>query len=205
MTVVEGAVIRMAGDADAAAVAAIYGPYCDSTPVSFEVAAPTAEEMTRRIRSVTGQFPWLVLDDGGAVAGYAYATRHRDRAAYGWSVDTAIYVSPGFRRRGAGRALYTTLIELLRVQGYFKAYAGITVPNAASIGLHEALGFLPIGVYRNVGYKMGAWHDVAWYERTLQEARPDPEPPQPIATVADSREWRDAVALGLRQYQHPEA
>src|SRR4051812_49078465 len=129
------ATIRLASADDAAAVAAIYGPFCDSTVVSFEYAAPSTVEMTSRIAAITIQFPWLVLDDNGTVGGYAYASRHRDRAAYGWSVDVAVYVSPLHHRRGVGRALYTALFHLLRLQGYFKAYAGVTLPNQASTGL----------------------------------------------------------------------
>ena len=128
--------IRLAVKDDAAAVAGIYGPFCESTAVSFEYVPPSTEEIANRIRTITAQFPWLVLDDNGVVAGYAYATRHRERAAYGWSADTAVYVSPIHRRCGVGRALYTALCQLLRLQGYFKAYAGITLPNSASTGLH---------------------------------------------------------------------
>jgi L-amino acid N-acyltransferase YncA len=190
----------MAADADAAAIAAIYGPYCESTAVSFETVPPSTEEIANRIRNTTVQFPWLVLQDDGVVAGYAYATRHRDRAAYGWSVDTAVYVSPTHRRRGVGRALYATLFHLLRAQGYFKAYAGITLPNAGSIGLHEATGFAPVGVYEGVGYKHGAWHDVAWYHLRLQPERDNPAAPSPVSALAPRR-WADAAEQGLRHYQ----
>jgi phosphinothricin acetyltransferase len=109
--------------------------------------APAPEEIARRIQNITQQWPWLVLEDDEVVAGYAYASRHRERAAYGWAVDTAVYVSHRFQRHGVGRALYTTLFSLLRKQGFFKACAGITLPNTASIGLHEAMGFKLVGVY----------------------------------------------------------
>jgi len=160
--------------------------------------------MTNRIRTVTVQFPWLVLDDNGVVAGYAYATRHRDRAAYGWSVDTTVYVNPTHRRCGVGRALYTTLFQLLRLQGCFKAYAGITLPNSASTGLHEALGFELVGVYRGVGYKHGVWHDVAWYQVALQPERLNPEPLLSVSALAESSAWVEAVSQGLMHYRpHP--
>jgi L-amino acid N-acyltransferase YncA len=173
-----GSSIRLATERDAAAVAAIYAPFCDSTAVSFESVAPSPEEMANRIRTTTTQWPWLVLEIDGVVAGYAYASRHRDRAAYAWAVDTAVYVGDGYRGQGAGRALYTALVEFLRAQGYFKACAGITLPNPASVGLHESVGFKPIGVYRGIGYKLGAWHDVAWYELALQPERADPALPR---------------------------
>jgi L-amino acid N-acyltransferase YncA len=195
------ATIRLAGEDDAGAVAAIYGPFCASTTVSFEYAAPPTDEIADRIRVITAQFPWLVLEDDGVVAGYAYASRHRDRAAYGWSVDTAVYVSPTYRRRGVGQALYTTLFELLRLQGYFKGYAGITLPNSASVRLHEALGFRLVGVYLGVGYKHGAWHDVAWYQVALQPERLNPDPPLPVSAFAESPGWTESVKRGLARYR----
>ena len=193
--------IRLASKYDAAAVAGIYGPFCESTAVSFEYAPPSTEEIANRIRTITAQVPWLVLDDSGVVAGYAYASRHRERAAYGWSVDTAVYVSPIHRRCGVGRALYTTLFQLLRLQGYFKAYAGITLPNSASTGLHEAVGFTLVGVYQGVGYKHDVWHDVAWYQIALQSERLNPDPPVPVSALVGSPGWTEAVSQGLRHYR----
>jgi phosphinothricin acetyltransferase len=195
------ATIRLAEDADAAAVAAIYTPFCETSAISFEDRAPSAAEMAKRIRTLAERLPWLVLDADGVVAGYAYASPHRDRAAYGWAVDTSVYVASRYRRCGVGRALYTTLFEVLRRQGYYKAYAGITLPNPASVGLHEAMGFQPVGVYRGVGYKLGTWHDVAWYGLSLQAERPNPAHPVLLARVQHSPEWRDAVARGLRHYR----
>jgi L-amino acid N-acyltransferase YncA len=190
--------IRLATSDDAAAIADIYAPYCASTAVSFEVDPPSAEEIAKRIATITAQYPWLVLEDNGVVAGYAYASRHRDRAAYQWSVDVAVYVNRAHQRRGVGRALYTTLFDLLRHQGYFKVYGGITQPNPSSVGLHEAMGFTMVGVYRRVGYKLGAWHDVAWYQKVLQPERA-PDPPRPILSL-ETTEWNDAVAQGRRFY-----
>jgi phosphinothricin acetyltransferase len=157
--------------------------------------------MARRIRKTLEHFPWLVLDDGGAVAGYAYASKHRERPAYRWSVDVSVYVDPGYRRRGVGRALYAALFALLRPQGFFKAYAGITLPNPGSVGLHTAVGFAPVGVYRGVGFKHGAWHDVEWYQLELLPERPAPEEPRPAAAVLDSPEGQAALADGLRHFR----
>jgi phosphinothricin acetyltransferase len=178
--------IRLATVADAAAVAAIYAPFCESTVVSFEYRAPSPEEMARRILAITVQHPWLVLTDDEVVAGYAYAGPHRERAAYAWSVDTAVYVAPGHRRRGVGTALYSRLFHILRLQGYFNAYAGVTLPNEPSIRLHESVGFTAVGVYRRVGYKLGAWHDVAWFELALQPRRREPTPPLALSELPDS-------------------
>jgi len=197
------ATIRMAREADAAAIRAIYGPFCTATSVSFELEPPSEDEIASRVRAVTAGYPWLVLDDDGAVAGYAYAGRHSERAAYGWSVDATVYVAPSHLRRGVARALYTTLFELLRQQGFFKAHAVIALPNPGSIALHEAMGFASVGVYRGVGYKLGAWRDVAHYQLELQPERPDPEAPVPPARLVDSTGWSDAVARGLRHFRKP--
>jgi phosphinothricin acetyltransferase len=194
--------IRLASQDDAAAVAAIYGPFCESTAVSFEYVAPSAQEIANRIQTTTAQCPWLVLFDDGLLAGYAYASRHRERAAYRWAVDVAVYVSPTHHRRGVGRALYTTLFQLLRLQGYFKAFAGITLPNRASTGLHEAMGFTVLGRYRGVGYKHSAWHDVVWYQMSLQPERLNPDPPAPVSAL-ESASWDEAVSEGLKQYRRP--
>jgi phosphinothricin acetyltransferase len=194
------ALIRLATEADAAYLAAIYAPFCEATHVSFETVAPSAEEMAGRVRRVTERFPWLVLVDGSMIAGYAYASSHRERAAYGWSVDVAVYIAPEYRRRGVGRALYTALLEVLRLQGFYKAYAGVALPNAASLGLHEAVGFDEVGTYRGVGCKFGTWHDVRWYQLDLQPERPSPAPPVPVSAVAGSPGWLKAMSLGLAHY-----
>ncbi len=192
--------IRLATPGDAAAVAAIYAPYCEGSAVSFEQVAPTAEEMAQRIVAVIAQRPWIVLEDNGAVVGYAYAGPHNERWAYRWSVNTAIYISRTHQRRGAGRALYTVLFHLLRHLGHYKAIAGITMPNPASVALHEAMGFELAGVYRDIGYKLGAWRDVAWYQASIQQVPHEPLEPRAIATLHGTAEWDDAVRRGLTHY-----
>ena len=192
--------IRLATTGDAAAVADIYAPYCEGSAVSFEQVAPTAEQMAQRIATVKAQRPWIVLEDDGAVAGYAYATPHNERWAYRWSVNTAIYIRRTHQRRGAGLALYTTLFDLLRHLGYYKAIAGITLPNPASVGLHEAMGFELAGVYRDIGYKLGTWRDVAWYQASIQPVPLEPLEPRAIATLHGTAEWDDAVRRGVAHY-----
>ncbi|UOX91581.1 N-acetyltransferase family protein [Amycolatopsis sp. FBCC-B4732] len=156
--------IRDATTADAPACAAIYAPYVTDTVISFETEAPDTTEMARRI---TAAHAWLVLEDDDHIAGYAYATPFAARAAYRWSCETSIYLERGRRRTGAGRALYEELFERLRERGFHRAFAGMTLPNEASAGLHRTLGFEPAGVYRRVGWKHGAWHDVAWVQHDL--------------------------------------
>lgn len=157
--------IRDATTEDAAACAALYAPYVTDTAISFETEPPGTAEMARRI---AGAHAWLVHEDHGHVAGYAYATRFAERAAYRWSCETSIYLEQGRRRTGAGRALYEALFERLWARGFCRAFAGMTLPNDASAGLHRALGFEPAGVYRRVGWKHGAWRDVAWVQKDLR-------------------------------------
>lgn len=177
--------IRTATPDDAAAVAAIYGPVVQHTTISFEVDPPDAAEMRARIEKTLAMLPWLVAEDAaGTVCGYVYASKHKERAAYQWSVDTTVYVRDDMRGQGVGRALYGRLLPLLAELGYCQAFAGVALPNAGSVGLHEALGFTPIGVYRNVGFKHGAWRDVGWWQKALQ--RTEETPREPVAYRAVS-------------------
>jgi L-amino acid N-acyltransferase YncA len=177
---------------DAAACAAIYAPYVTASAVSFEEVPPSAEEFAALITRTIRTHPWLVLEDAGRLVGYAYASQHRARAAYRWAADVGIYVDAEHRRRGAGRRLYTALLDLLRRQGLRIACAGITLPNDASIALHRAVGFEPVGTYRAIGWKAGAWRDVSWWQLRLvpddedddgdgaPRAEPGPPPRLPV-------------------------
>jgi L-amino acid N-acyltransferase YncA len=187
---------RLATPDDAAQVLAVYGPYC-FTPTSFESAPPSVEDMRQRITRVLEHHPWLVCEQDAEIVGYVYACPHRERVAYRWSVDTAVYLHPQCQRRGLGRGLYTSLFRILVLQGYINAYAGVTLPNPASVGLHQAMGFEQVGVYREVGYKYGEWHDVAWFELLLQPRPSDPESPKLWRQIEGSEEWRRALNAGL--------
>jgi L-amino acid N-acyltransferase YncA len=191
--------IRFAEPTDTAGILAIYAPYCESTRVSFEVVAPTVEQMHERISRITADYPWLVAEIDGQAAGYVYASRHHERAAYRWSVDVAVYVAPRRQRRGVGRILYETLFSILREQGLFKAFAGITLPNPASVGLHESLGFRPAAVYEGVGYKFGRWLDVGWWQRDLQPERDNPTEPLPFRSMQGSPAVASALSEGQRR------
>lgn len=161
--------IRPAREQDAAELLEIYRPYVEKTAVSFELEAPSVDEFAARVRKVLGSWQWLVAERGGRLIGYAYGSTHRDRPAYRWSAEVTVYLSADAHRQGAGRALYTHLFEELAAKGYCNAFAGVTLPNAASVGLHRAMGFEPIGIFRSVGWKFGRWHDVAWLQRKLRE------------------------------------
>jgi len=165
--------VRPAVPGDAPAIALIYSPFVEETAVSFEETPPAPAEMLRRIAHAQSQWHWLVAEIDGTVAGYAYGTRHRERAAYRWSVEVSAYVDRRHHRRGVGRALYGALLADLADKGFCTAFAGITIPNDASVGLHTVMGFTPIGVFRSIGWKFGRWHDVAWFQRTLREGPPE--------------------------------
>ena len=171
---------------DAARVAEIYAPAVVDSTISFEEVPPFAEEMSDRIRSVLDWTPWLVAEDESErVVGYAYATRHRDRAAYRWSVDISVYVDSERRGLGIGRTLYDELLPMLSRQGFVNVYAGIGIPNPASVALHESIGMSLIGVYERVGFKAGRWVDVAWYGLRLSVSAEDPAEPIPLPRMDD--------------------
>lgn len=169
--------IRSARADDAQAILRIYTPIVTETAISFEVEVPSVEEVQRRIALTLERFPWLVSEDEhGEVDGYVYSSQHRERAAYQWSVDVTAYVRSDARGRGIGKSLYNQLFDELATLGYFNAFAGIALPNVSSIALHESVGFKFVGIYRSVGYKLGAWHDVSWWQRPLQPPT-TPRPP----------------------------
>ena len=167
MTYQAGISIRDATVQDATAVQAIYAPVVTGTVISFEETPPTVDEMAERIATYGRNYPFLVAERQGRVVGYAYASAHRDRAAYRWSADVAVYVAEDARGSGIGRGLYDRLLPQLATQGLHAAFAGITLPNAGSVRLHESVGFELVGVYREVGFKFGRWLDVGWWQRRL--------------------------------------
>jgi L-amino acid N-acyltransferase YncA len=190
--------VRIATTADAAQIAAIYAPSVVSAVTSFEFEPPTPAEMARRITETLAMHPWLVVDRDGQVMGYARAGPFKDRLAYQWSVEMSVYVHADARRAGVARALYRALIEALVLQGFYRAYIGVTLPNPASVAFHEGMGFTPVGVYRAAGFKMGAWHDVGWWQRSLQPLAtdPPPRPPRPLAAIVSTTAYQRALASG---------
>jgi L-amino acid N-acyltransferase YncA len=199
--------IRIARANDAAALAAIYGPYVSDSVISFEMVPPMESEMAKRLAKTLPRFPWLVAECDGDAAGYAYAGLHCERAAYQWSADVSVYVHKDMRGRGSGigRALYTPLFAILRAQGYCKVCAGVTLPNPASVALHEAMGMRPVGVYHHVGYKTGAWHDVGWWEGTMRELSTEPQPPRAWPDIATIATWDTWLASGELPARGPQA
>lgn len=176
----ESSSVRPASPEDAHACIAIYRPYVEDTPITFETEVPTIEQMASRIAAARDTHEWLVLDHGDEILGYAYAHAFNPRAAYQWSVETSIYIAAGNYRVGGGRKLYTQLLRRLAERGYRRAFAGITQPNDASVAFHRSFGFQPAGLYRRVGWKHGSWHDVAWMQLDLLGAAEHSGPPTQI-------------------------
>ena len=194
------ATLRLATAADAAAIAAIYAPYVTDSVISFELVPPDAAEMAGRIERIVARTPYVVAEVDGVVRAYAYGSRHRDRAAYDWTVETTVYVDRSLHRSGLGRRTMVAVLDLLRLQGAHLAVAGITPPNPGSIGLHEALGFRDIGTFEAIGYKFGAWHGVTWMALELGPRADVPAPlrPMPELAVTAEAEIREILERGSR-------
>lgn len=168
------AVIRKAEKHDIPAILQIYSPYIKNTSVSFEYEVPSLKEFTLRFEKITKQFPWLVCEIDGVPAGYAYASKAFERAAYQWDADISVYIDQNFHRKGIAMAFYQCIEQFLVMQGYYHLYAGVTGGNQNSIRFHQSLGFSQFAVYRNCGYKLGAWHHVIWFEKDLQKLNDAP-------------------------------
>ena len=187
--------LRLVTPADAPAILAIYTPYILNTAITFEEAVPTEEEFARRVRSVLEQYPYLAMEENGEILGYAYASRVRSRAAYDWSAELSVYVRQDCRGRGVGRRLYGCLLELLTLQHVHLAYGVVALPNEESHGLHMALGFRLLERFPEMGYKMGSWWDIGWYEKVLYPAQVPPAPFVPAPALP-----KDQVAALLKRY-----
>lgn len=175
--------IRLVSDEDSVFILDIYAPYITDTSITFECEVPPAQEFAKRVRSISEIYPWVVCQIDGCLAGYAYASQHHERVAYQWSVNLSVYIKKEYQRKGLARVLYTTLFELLGLLGYFRGLACITHPNSKSEGFHSNFGFKQVGIYHNVGYKLGQWHDVVWYEMAIKEPSQEPPDPLPITSA----------------------
>jgi L-amino acid N-acyltransferase YncA len=160
---------------DGAACAAVYAPFVTDSVISFEYEAPSEAEFSRRIARLSETHAFFVAEDSGSVIGFAYGSQHRERAAYRWATEVSVYIAASHHRRGLGRALYRAVLERLAARGFRIALAGIALPNEASVALHEALGFEPLGIYRGIGWKFGRWWDVGWWQLQLDGGGPPEE------------------------------
>jgi phosphinothricin acetyltransferase len=179
-------VIRLAKPADAENILKIYAPYIEHTSFTFETEVPSVDSFAERINTYLINYPWLVCEIDGVVAGYAYAARHRERVAYQWSVESSVYVHDGYQQRGIGVALYTALFELLKQQGFRNVYAVINLPNDKSVALHERLGFTYFATYEQVGYKLGQWKNVGWWRMIINKFEEEPLAPLPFVQMNSS-------------------
>lgn len=182
--------IRLAAEEDFASILQIYAPYITDTIISFECQIPTEIEFSQRIANIQRKYPWLVCEINDKIIGYAYASSFNQREAYDWSADFSVYINPQYHGKNIGKALYFSLIEILKLQGYCNIYAGVALPNIKSESLHESFGFKTIGVYQKVGYKFGSWHDVKWYGLKIKEHILSPEKPKAIGDVSNTDEFK---------------
>lgn len=185
--------IRLIQNTDHEAVLAVYQPYIEHTSITFEYDVPQSEAFLERIKNVTAGYPWLVCLQNNEVIGYAYASKYRDRVAYQWAAESAIYLKEGVHRKGIARILYEALFQILCLQGYINLYAIITLPNVKSVGFHQAMGFQELGIFRKVGYKLGKWHDVIWFERHLMEHTDNPSVPQKMQSILESKQLNEII------------
>ena len=169
--------LRLATPADAKGILAIYAPYIENTSFTFETETPAVEEFAERIKNFLLNWPWLVCEMDGRIAGYAYATRHRERRAYQWSTESSVYIHDDFQRAGMAVALYTCLFEILKKQRFRNVYAVINLPNDKSVAFHESFGFRYFATYEQVGYKLGKWKNVGWWRLILNEFGDEPAAP----------------------------
>jgi L-amino acid N-acyltransferase YncA len=170
-------VIRVATAADASSILDIYAPYIENTSYTFETETPTIDSFRERVITYLQSWPWLVCEIDGIIAGYAYGAKHRERIAYQWSVECSVYIHNDFQRAGIASALYTALIDILKLQGFRNLYAVINLPNDKSVAFHEKLRFEYFATYKNVGYKLGKWKNVGWWQLQLNEYTNEPSPP----------------------------
>lgn len=170
-------ILRLANENDADGILSIYAPYITGTSFTFETELPATQAFAERIVSCLNNWPWLVGEVDGKIAGYAYGSRYRERTGYQWCVECSVYVHDDFQRMGIAKGLYTTLFEILKKQGYRNVYAVINLPNDRSVQLHESLGFKWFATYENVGYKLGQWKNVGWWQLTINHYNDEPAPP----------------------------
>ena len=185
--------IRSALESDCQSMLGIYTPIVQNTATSFEFEVPTNQQFLLRVSNIQNHFPWLVCTKDSSLTGYAYAGPHRGRKAYQWSAELSVYIDPEYHRLGIARALYTALIEILKLQGYFTVLAGISLPNENSVRFHESLGFTPIGVYQNIGFKFNRWHSVGWWQYALSDYPTHVSAPQKAQTIINSTAGKEIL------------
>ncbi len=176
-------IIRLATPADAAAILDIYAPYIRNSSLTFETEVPSLKAFTERIQTYLINWPWLVCESEGKIAGYAYGTRYRERVAYQWCTESSIYMHDNFQKAGIGRVLYATLFDILKIQGFNNVYAVINLPNEKSVAFHERCGFEYFATYEKVGFKLGKWKNVGWWKLNVNDYGDEPAAPIKFAEL----------------------
>lgn len=180
-------------ETDAEACLKVYEPYVLYTPITFDYQVPEVKEFRSKIQDTIIEYPWLVCLKNNQIEGYAYASRHRYKTAYQWSVESTIYLTEQLQGKGIGSILYKTLLALLKIQGFYNVYAGVTVPNKKSELLHSKLGFEELGIFKNIGFKTGAWHDVKWFYKILHEYKINPVLPLKMQDLINSEVYQSLI------------
>lgn len=193
--------IRLVEEQDSSAIANIYRPYVEHTSISFEYEAPSTKEIQERIHTITKEYPWLVCMNDDTIVGYAYASTHRHRTAYQWSVESAIYFSQKFHSKGLASTLYKTLFSLLKLQGLYTVLAGITIPNDKSINFHKKMGFSHLGTYKNIGFKFGNWHDTQWFQLPLNDYTTPPNTPKKFPEIMNTQEVQSILDIANEELE----
>lgn len=188
--------IRVAKESDITAMLAIYAPFVENTAVTFDMKVPTLSEFNQRIKKIQTEAPCLVYELDGEVLGYAYASAHRTRAAYKWTREMSVYIREDAKTKKYGTALYSSMIELLKCQNYRSVLAGITLPNIPSVNFHERFGFHPVGVYNNIGYKLGKPHRVGWWQLMIEDDQEPAKEIVPIDQILATEEGQKALRKG---------
>ncbi|MEM1134520.1 MAG: N-acetyltransferase family protein [Bacteroidota bacterium] len=190
--------IRLASEEDITGILEIYNPIVVSTPISFEYEVPSDKTLKERFFKKYKHYPFIVGLQDNRLTGYAYASPHRERTAYQWAVETSIYVHPKYKNKGFATCLYTSLLKILKVLGYFNAYAGIVTPNKASEAFHQSMGFKHIGTYSGIGFKLDKWHNVNWWEYEIQRKITNPDTPKSIVTFSDIQKINYILSNSLK-------
>lgn len=188
--------IRIAKDSDAAALLEIYKPYVEDTAITFDMKVPSLIEYIQKMKFILSEAPFLVCEINGKIVGFAYADRFRPKEAYKWTREVTVYVDKEHHSNKYGSALYYSLIDLLKCQNYRNVVAGITLPNIPSVSFHERIGFHQVGVYDNVGYKLGKAHRVGWWQMSLQEYSAPALDIIPLEEVIQTEEGKKALKNG---------
>jgi len=194
------ATIRLAEKLDVPEILDIYAPYILDTAVTFEEIVPDEESFWERIQGIMAELPYLVCEIDGRIAGYAYASGYRSRASYRWSKEVSVYIHPDFRRKRVAHALYTSLNEMVRYQGIAVLLAIITLPNEQSVGFHEDFGYRKCAEFSKIGFKMGQWQNVGWFELFIQDENESPKDRiLPLNEIVDLPVFQEAIQEGLKK------